>query len=138
MARSAVIALLIALLSIAPASAGNWINPGNVVNPTANQVVLTSGALSTQKVEGFVLLYGNTNVQFALERLTSGGATVATDSITLPAFPAAGAQIVLPLTIPFDAGDTFRVRVVGSVTGTVGAIIRLNEGYCLSGLGCAR
>ena len=138
MRRLALAALFVVAL-VAPAHAGNWLDSGTVTNPAANQVILTTGALQAQTAEGFVLIYATTNARFALERLDVGGAVIAADSITLPAFPVAVTTIlVLPMRITFNASDTFRVRIVGGVTGTVGAIIRLNEAYCRQGLGCAR
>lgn len=140
MRRHALGAALIAACVLASnAHAGQWLT-GSVTNPPANTVLLTTGTMSasSQPVEFVVFLRTTVAVQVAIERLTSSGQVVAKDSITF--MLDSGPMTQLPLTVDFDSGDIFRVRVVGGVTGTVQGAIRFNSGYgyCVQGVGCAR
>lgn len=128
-------AVLFVLALALPASAGQWLT-GSRTNPTTDWVLMQTGTLDGRPAEFTVYLRSTVAVQLAVERLTSGGAAVARDSVTFTLDP--GPMTRLDLEIDFDAGDTFRVRVVSGVTGTVQGAMRFNRGYCLQGLGCAR
>ncbi len=134
--RTLVLALSL-LLMASTAEAGAYLT-GSVVNPAANAVVVTTGALADYAAQMVLFLRSTVAVQLAIERMR-GGVAVPGDSVTFVLDP--GPAVVWPLGINFSAGDTFRVRVVGAVTGTVQAGIRFNDGtspgYCLQGLGCA-
>ena len=137
--RPLALGLLLVLLLVTPAHAGFWLT-GAVTNPATNQVIVTTGALSAQTAQFVVFLRSTVAVTVAVERLTSGAATVATDSVQF-VLAAGASPFMIPLGMVFADGDTFRVRVVTGVTGTVQAAIRFNDGetpgYCLQGLGCA-
>ncbi|HLE79121.1 MAG TPA: hypothetical protein VI687_01895 [Candidatus Limnocylindrales bacterium] len=126
--------LLLVLLIAAPVRAGVWLT-GQATNPAANQVILTTPSLQDRPAEFVVYVRTTVAVNLALERRNAAGVAYGNDSVTLPFDPSNVVPIALTMT--FVSGDTFRIRVVTGVTGTVQAAIRVNE-YCLSGLGCAR
>lgn len=130
------LALLVFFALVVPTSAGTWLT-GAATNPATNQVIVTTGALAEQTAQFVVFVRSTVAVTVSLERLDASGVAVAKDSVQF-VLEAGATPFMVPLGVGFNANDTFRVRVVTGVTGTVQAAIRFNEGYCVQGLGCGQ
>jgi len=131
--------LLFVAVSATPSRAGMWLS-NSVTNPGAGQVILTTGSLSTQSAAFVVYIFASVATPIAVERLDPGSNVITNDSITVTV--PANLIVQLPMGVLFNAGDTFRIRNVSALTGTVFGALRFNDvssqGYCLQGLGCQR
>ena len=110
---------LFLILSPLLAWAEGWIASGSVTNPTANQVMVDTGALSGPgKIEFCV--YAASTVATAIRVQHMNAANSAAVQDPLVTVPANNFQTFCPkIPITYADGERFRVIMTGAVTGVV-------------------